>query len=140
MCTGRYLMASVTSARLPYAENLVSRTRMHAGRITVCARPVPTNREFAHAARADGGSRSDVLSAGRRCLTQRVGGDHWSSCTRLVAAGGCAGTWPRGGPRGVVNDHGAESCMRGHLGWCGVRWLFPGCCSGGHLGSWAPTA
>ncbi len=96
--------------------------------------------ECAHAARAGDGSRSDVLSAGRRCLTPRVGGDSWSSCTRRGAAGGCAGAWPRGGPSGAVNDRGAESCMRGRLGWCGVRWLFPGCCSGGHLGSWAPTA
>ena len=56
------------------------------------------------------------------------------SCTRRGAAGGGAGVWSRGGPSGPVNDRGAESCMRGYLGWCGVRWLFPVCCSGGHLG------
>jgi len=46
---------------------------------------------YAHAAWAGGGSRSDALGAGRRCLAPRVGGDRWSSCSGRVAVGGCAG-------------------------------------------------
>ena len=69
-----------------------------------------------HAARAVGGSQNDDLRAGRRCLTPRVGGDCWSSCTGRGASGGCTGAWARGGPNGVVNDSCAESCMRGLLG------------------------
>ena len=41
MCTGRCLIAGVARALLTYAECPVSGTRMHAGHITVCARPVP---------------------------------------------------------------------------------------------------
>ncbi len=41
MCTGRGLIAGVARTRLSYAECPVSGTRMHAGRITVCACPVP---------------------------------------------------------------------------------------------------
>ena len=94
----------------------------------------------AHTARAVGGSQNDALSAGSRCMTPRVGGDRWSSCTGLVAAGGCAVAWAHVGPSGSVNDSGAESYMCGRLGWCGVWWLFQGCCSGGCLGRSAPTA
>jgi hypothetical protein len=42
-----------------------------------------------------------------------------------------AGAWGAG-RRGVFPS--AGSSMRGHLGCCGVWWLFRGFCSGGHLG------
>jgi hypothetical protein len=58
---------------------------------------------------------------------------HWSSCSGRGAAGGCAGAWARGTSGGAVSARGAESGMRGRLGWCGVRWLFPGCYSDGRL-------
>ena len=44
MCTGSGLIAGVAGARLTYAECPVSGTSMHAGSITVCARPVPACR------------------------------------------------------------------------------------------------
>ena len=93
-----------------------------------------------HAARADGGSQRDTLGAGRRCLTLWVDGDRWSSCTGLVAAGGCAVAWAHVGPSGSVNDRGAESYMCGRLGWCGVRCLFQNCCSGDSLRYWTTGA
>jgi hypothetical protein len=65
MCTGRDLMATVARARLPYAENLVSETRMHAGRTTVCARSVPVYRVRSC---GEGGRR------GFGCLLQNVKG------------------------------------------------------------------
>jgi len=34
----------------------------------------------------------------------------------------------------------SELDMCGRLGWCGVRWIFPGCCSSGCLGPWSPAA
>ena len=45
------------------------------------------------------------------------------------AWGWCASAWAHGGPGGAVSPRGEESGMRGHLSWCGVRWLFQGCCS-----------
>ena len=50
--------------------------------------------------------------------------------------GACVGTvygWTRGGLGGAVSSRCEGSCMRGLLGWCGVRWLFQGCCPGGRL-------
>jgi len=91
----------------------------------------------AQAAWAGGGSRSDALGAGRRCLAPRVGGGRWSGPARGGARlGGGASAWARGGPGDTVSSRGAESGMRGRLGWCGVRWLFQGCCSGDSLGPW----
>ena len=58
MCTGIDLVAGVVRARLPYAENRVSRA---------CD----------HVTWADGGSRIDTLGAGRRCLAPRVDADSW---------------------------------------------------------------
>ncbi len=75
-----------------------------------------------HAAWSVGGSRSDALGAGRRCLAPRVGGVSWSSagsCGEVLGEG--AGAWASGGPGGAVSSRGAESVMRGRLGWCGVQ-------------------
>jgi hypothetical protein len=41
--------------------------------------------------------------------------------------------WTRGGLGDAVSSRGEGSGMRGRLGWCGVRWLFQGCCPGGRL-------
>ncbi len=41
--------------------------------------------------------------------------------------------WTRGGLVDTVSSRGEGSGMRGRLGWCGVRWLFQGCCLGGRL-------
>jgi hypothetical protein len=41
--------------------------------------------------------------------------------------------WTRGGLGCDVSSRGEGSGMRGLLGWCGVRWLFQGCCPGGRL-------
>jgi hypothetical protein len=63
---------------------------------------------FANAAWAVGGSRSDVLGAGTRCLAPRVGGGRWSSAAR-----GGAGL---GGRRQRVGEW-----------WSGRRSVFPQC-------------
>ena len=51
--------------------------------------------------------------------------------SRVLLAAGLSGgkdsAWASGGPGGDVSSRGAESVMRGRLGWCGVRWLFQGC-------------
>ena len=64
--------------------------------------------------------------------------------SRVLLAAGLSGgkdsAWASGGPGGVVSSHGAESGMHGRLGWCGVQWLFQGCCSGGRLGPSAHAA
>jgi hypothetical protein len=59
---------------------------------------------------------------------------------RLGAPGGCTSVWSRGGPVVTVSSCGVESGMRGHLGWCSVRWLFQNCCSRGSLGPWSAAA
>ena len=41
--------------------------------------------------------------------------------------------WTRGGMGDLVSSRCAGSDMRGRLVWCGVRWLFQGCCSCGRL-------
>ena len=58
-------------------------------------------------------------------------------CSLRRAWGGGASAWASGGPGGSVSYHFAESVIRRHLGWCGVLWLFQGCCSGDRLGPWA---
>ena len=79
----------------------------------------------AHAAWSVVGSRSDALGAGSRCLAPRVGGGRWSRAARnWTGLGGGASTWASGGPGVAVSSRGAESGMRGHLGWCGIWWVF----------------
>jgi len=95
----------------------------------------------AHAAWTGGGSRSDALGAGRRCLAPLVGGGRWSRAAReRTVLGGGANAWASGGPDRSVSSSGAESDMRGRLCWCGVRCLFQGCCSCVSLGPSAHAA
>ena len=94
MCTGRDLMARVTRARLSYAKNLVSGTRMHAGRITVCARPVPVYRVRSY---GEGGRREserrhecretvpDTAGVLRQLFVVHETGRIWGVCRRVAA-------------------------------------------------------
>jgi hypothetical protein len=41
--------------------------------------------------------------------------------------------WSQGGLVDAASSSSAGSVMRGRLGWCGVQWLFQGCCSGGRV-------
>ena len=56
----------------------------------------------------------------------------WSRSQQGVRVGSVYG-WTRGGLGDAVSSRGEGSGMRGLLGWCGVRWLFQGCCPGGRL-------
>jgi hypothetical protein len=141
MCTGSCLISGVAHARLPYEDTLFQGPAPHArGGVSQYVLGPCLCAGCAHVAWAVGGSQSDSLGAERRCLAQQVVEGRLSSCLRRGAAGGCVGAWDRDGPGSAVSAHGAESGMRGRLGWCGIRWLFPVCCSGGRLGPWAPVA
>ena len=132
MCTGRDLVASVARARLQYAKRFVSggvlgtcrdvRVRaVHACGVRGCgvgARREPGERhgcvEVVHSA----AGRRRTLVGSR--LNQR--GPTWSLYGRACGRLGDS-----------VSSRSAGSDMRRRLGWCGVRWLFRGFCSGGNL-------
>ncbi len=69
------------------------------------------------------------------------GGSAWlSAWTASVGSRSQQGTrvesvcgWTCGGLVDDVSSRGEGSGMRGRLGWCGVQWLFQGCCLGGRL-------
>jgi len=130
MCTGSGLIAGVAGARLTYAECPVSGTSMHAGSITVCARPVPACRVRSCGV---GGRRESERRPGcREAVPGTTGGRR-----PLVLLLGTGRSWGVCWPDDAMSARGAESGMRGRLGWCGVLWLFQGCCSGDRLGPWA---
>jgi hypothetical protein len=56
-------------------------------------------------------------------------GSQWMRGTRVWTVYG----WTRGGLGCTVSSRCEGSGIRGLLGWCGVRWLFKGCCPGGRL-------
>jgi len=132
MCTVSGLIAGVARARLPYAENPVSGDLLGA-REDVCARAVPACgvRKCGMGVRRESGQRHGCGEAvpgaagGRRPL---VGSPSQRSAHVRAVCG-----WSRGGLGDAVSSRSAGSDMRGRLGWCGVRWLFQGCCSGGRL-------
>ena len=85
-----------------------------------------------------------LMGAGRQCLEPRLDGDRWSSPARDGAHLGDVRSRGRVAGRACdlyceVSSRSAESDMRGRLVWCCVRWLFPGCFSGGSLGPWTPS-
>jgi len=85
-----------------------------------------------------------LMGAGRQCLEPRLDGDCWSSPARDGAHLGDVRSRGRVAGRACdlyceVSSRSAESDMRGRLVWCCVRWLFPGCFSGGSLGPWTPS-
>ena len=139
MCTGRDLAAGVVRARLPYAKRLVSGNLVRA-RLDVCVRIVPVCgvRGCDVGARQGPGERHGCVEAvhgvagGRRAL---VG----SPLRRRSSVGTVCGR-ARGGLVDSVSSQCAGSGMRGRLGWCGVRWLFQGCCVGRRLGHGAAAA
>ena len=65
----------------------------------------------AHAAWTGGGSRSDALGAGRRCLAPLVGGGRWSRAARERTVLG-------GGSQRVGEWWAGQICV---FQWCGVR-------------------
>ena len=134
MCTGRDLTLLPESREHGCHSQKTLFSGMHAGADVLGLRP-----GCAHTALAGGGSRSDALGAGRRCLAPRVGGGRWSSPARGGAClgGWCASEWACGGLVGDVSPRGAESDRRGRLGWCGVRWISQVRRSGGRLGIWS---
>ena len=94
MCTGSGLIAGVAGARLTYAECPVSGTSMHAGSITVCARPVPACRVRScgvggrRESERRPGCREAVpgTAGGRRPLVVLLeAGRNWGVCYRVVA-------------------------------------------------------
>ena len=122
------LPAGVARARLPYAENPVSRGLLGT-REDVCARTVPACgvRKCGVGARRESGQRHGCGEAVPVAADDRhplVGSP--SQLSRHVIAE-CG--WDHGGLGDVVSSISAGSVMRGRLGWCGVRWLFQGCCS-----------
>ena len=132
MCTGLDLVARVVRARLTHAKRLVSGDLVGAC-LDVCVRVVSACgvRGCGVGARREPGERHGCVevvhsAAGRRRtlvgsrLNQR--GPMWS-CT-----GGRVGGWAT---RCLPAVRGRS--MRGRLGWCGIRWLFRGFCSGGNL-------
>jgi hypothetical protein len=133
MCTVRDLIARVVRARLTYAENLVSGDLLGACG-GVCARAVPecgVRRCCVVARRESGqlhgcGEAVPGVTGGQRAL---VGSPlHWRGHVGAVC-------WrARGGLGDAVSSSSAGSGMRGLLGWCGVRWLFRGFCTGLYLG------
>jgi len=69
-------------------------------------------------------------AVGRRALV--------GSCSLSGARVGAVGGWACRGLGDAVSSRCAGSGTRAHLGWCGVRWLFQGCCPGGRLRHLAP--
>ena len=129
MCTGSDLVAGVARARLPYAENRVS----WAGTACVRTRTVPACgvRSCGVGVRQESGQRHGCRGEvhvdvhGRLLLVE----SRSQQGARVWAVYG----WTRGGLGDAVSSRGEGSGMRGRLGWCGVRWLFQGCCPGGRL-------
>jgi hypothetical protein len=62
------------------------------------------------------------------------------SCSQRVATARAVCEWTRGGLGVAVSSRCTGSDMRGRLDWCGVRWLFQGCCSGDRLRHWTAAA
>ena len=125
MCTGSDLISRVARARLPYAENLVSGDLLGAYE-DVCARAVPAC-----------GVRKCGCTVGVWATTWVRGGGACKGNPTLVGfplqrrghvRTVCGRT--HGGLVDAVSFRSAGSDMRGHLVWCGVQWLFQGCCSG----------
>ncbi len=138
MCTVSGLIAGVARARLPYAENPVSGDLLGA-REDVCAQAVPVCgvRKCCVRARRESGQQHGFGEAvsgaagGRRPLV--------GCCSQHGAYVRAVYGWACGELGGSVSSSGAGLGTRGRLGWCGVWWLFQGCCSGGCLGRSAPT-
>jgi hypothetical protein len=142
MCTGRDLIARVMRARLPYAEMIVSGDLLGGCR-GVCVRAVPACevRRCCVGARRESGLKHGCgvhgeavpdATGGRRTLV----GSPLQRRRHMWAMYGRT----RGGLVDTVSSGSAGSSMRGRLGWCGVRWLFRGFCSCGHLGHSADVA
>jgi hypothetical protein len=91
------------------------------------------------AACVSGGSRGNGMGAGGQCLAPRVGSVRWSGPARNTPRMRAVCEWTGGGLGDLVSSCGAGSGMRGRLVWCGVRWPFQGCCSGGRLRHWTST-
>jgi hypothetical protein len=72
----------------------------------------------AHTSWAGGGSRSDALGAGRRCLTPQVGGGSWSSPARGGARLGVV--CEREGSRRAGRRHVSPRCRVGHAWTLGL--------------------
>jgi hypothetical protein len=119
-------------ARLPYAENLVSWDLLGACE-DVCARTVPAYgvRKCGVGARRESGQRHGCGEAvpgdagGRHTLVGFPLHRRWHVRTVCGRSHGRLGD--------AVSSRSAGSGMRGRLGWCCVRCLFQGCCSGRRL-------
>jgi hypothetical protein len=62
------------------------------------------------------------------------------SYSRPGARAGTVCGWACRGLGDTVRSGGAGLSVRGRLDYCGVRWLFQGCCSGRRVGHWAAIA
>jgi hypothetical protein len=129
MCTGSDLIARVARTRLTYAENLVSWDLLGAYE-DGCARAVPACgvRKCGVGARRESGQRHGCVEAvpgaagGWRTL---VGSPlHQRGHVRTVCGRA------HGGLGDAVSSHSTVSGIRRRLDWCGVWWLFQGCCAG----------
>jgi hypothetical protein len=137
MCTGSALVAGVPRARRPYAENHVSggclaRMRGSACPGRACARGALVRRTWAArpGQRHGCGGLVPDAAVGRRALV--------GSCSRPGARVGAVCGWACRGLGDAVSSRCAGSGTRARWGWCGVRWLFQGCCPGGRLSHLAP--
>ena len=125
-------------ARLPYAKRLVSGDLLGACR-DVCVRTVPAYgvRGCGVGARQEPGQRHGCgeavpgVAGGRRTLVGNPLQWHGNMWVLYGRSHGELGD--------AVSSRSAGSSMRGRLGCCGVRSLFRGFCSSGHLGHSAAT-
>jgi hypothetical protein len=137
MCTVSGLIAGVACARLTYAENpsVPVSWDLLGAREDVCARAVPACgvRQCGVGARRESGQRHGCGetvpgAAGGRCPL--VGSPSQRNTNVRTVCG-----WACGGLGDAVSSRSAGSDMRERLVWCGVLWLFQGCCSGVCLNS-----
>ena len=157
MCTSSCLIAGVQRARLPYAENPVSGD-LQSTREDVCARAVPASgvRKCGVGARREKGQRHGCgesvpdaaggwrplvgsplhLSGHVRSVYRWAQGGLGDAASSSSAGSGMMFQLFIANAKGTffgMSESSAGSGMRGRLGWCGVQWLFQGCCSGGRV-------
>ena len=112
-------------------------------------RAVRAHGDHAHRRSSRAGRQPPVRAVTGRTATAGAGGSVPDAASVRRPLVGCCSQhsvyvravygWACGELGGSVSSSGAGLGTRGRLGWCGVWWLFQGCCSGGCLGRSAPT-